>query len=96
MSAQTDKIREALRMAHSAFLENEYELEDQLSEALDALSELEAQPQQEPVAYTTALALEVSRDLAGTIHGTIDASVRNIWGEKGVPLYRSPQTHDPK
>ena len=46
--------------------------------------------QGEPIAYTTRLALEVSRNLAGTVHGTIDANVRNIWGDQGVALYTHP------
>ena len=55
-----------------------------------ALSLSPQEGEQKPVAYTTELALEVSSAMAGTIHGTIDASVRNIWGDKGGALYRKP------
>lgn len=41
----------------------------------------------EPIAWTTKLALETSKNLAGTPHGVIDACAVNIWGENGVPLY---------
>lgn len=96
MSTHTDKIRAALTMAHSAFRENVYAGEDQLAEALAALSELEAQPQPandgaEPVAWTTGTALGVSERLAGTPFEAITAASRNLWGESGVPLYTTPQ-----
>lgn len=48
--------------------------------------------QQEPIAYTTQLALRVSNKLAGTPHGVIGACAKNIWGDQGVALYAHPPT----
>ena len=41
--------------------------------------------QQEPIAWTTKLALELGSSALG-----FDACRGNLWGEKGVPLYALP------
>lgn len=40
---------------------------------------------QEPIAWTTELALELGSSALG-----FDACRGNLWGEKGVPLYTTP------
>lgn len=55
-------------------------LERQNKELVEALGE--------PVAWTTQLALDVNKRLAGSPFAlAFEVSPINLWGEKGVPLY---------
>lgn len=55
----------------------------------DALrAKIEAMERQEPVAWTTKLALRHGANVLG-----FDACAGNLWGEKGVPLYTLPGAH---
>ena len=48
-------------------------------------AKIEAMERQEPVAWTTKLALDLGKDALG-----FHVSTQNLWGEKGVPLYTLP------
>ena len=48
-------------------------------------AKIEQMERQEPVAWTTKLALELGKDTFGFHIG-----VRNLWGDKGIPLYALP------
>ena len=62
------------------------ELIGELQDERDALRvKIEAMEKQEPVAWTTKLALEYGASTLG-----FRVSSVNIWGEKGVPLYALP------
>ena len=57
-----------------------------LIEDRDALrAEIGAVKKQEPVAWTTKLALHIGKDVLG-----FQVSAVNMWGEKGVALYLAP------
>ena len=47
-----------------------------------------ASPSSEPVAWTTRLALDCQQRLGSL---AFEVSGQNLWGEKGVALYTSPQ-----
>ena len=51
-------------------------------------AKIEQMERQEPVAWTTKLALRHGANALG-----FDACAGNLWGEKGVPLYALPGAH---
>ena len=73
-------------------LDEIHELLDRLEAAEkerdDLRAKIEAMEKQEPVAWTTKLALRHGANALG-----FDACAGNLWGEKGVPLYALPGAH---
>ena len=78
---ERDALRAELKAAHAMAL-NGVEWRE-LAQKYEA--EIEKMKQQEPVAWTTQLALELGSSALG-----FDACRCNLWGDKGIPLYTLP------
>jgi len=88
MLAAADKISDlTINVEYLGNLKKSYEeLIGELQEERDALqAKVEAMEKQEPVAWTTQLALELGSSALG-----FDACRGNLWGDKGIPLYALP------
>ena len=74
--------RDALRAA----LQHEADCVESAKSEIEALrAKITEMEKQEPVAWTTQLALELGSSALG-----FDACRGNLWGDKGVPLYALP------
>lgn len=79
---EAEKERDALRAENAGLVDDMNLLRDNNTSLRAKIAEME---RQEPVAWTTKLALEYGASRLG-----FQVSGVNIWGENGVPLYALP------
>lgn len=82
MSDIVERIKDAENATHALF---NHIFQDAREEIERLRAKIEQMERQEPIAWTTKLALELGSSALG-----FDACRGNLWGEKVVPLYALP------